>query len=43
MALPPPETEDVARVLAGTARRILRLLERDGVDDETIRLPATIR
>ncbi len=33
-ALPPPETEDVARVLAGTARRILRLLERRGVDEE---------
>ena len=34
VALPPPETEDVARVLAGTARRILRRLERSGVDDE---------
>ena len=33
-ALPPPETEDVARVLAGTARRILRLLERKCVDEE---------
>ncbi len=33
-ALPPPETEDVARVLAGTARRILRLLERRGVAEE---------
>ncbi len=32
--LPPPETEDVARVLAGTARRILRLLERNGVAAE---------
>ena len=30
----PPETEDVARVLAGTARRIQRVLERDGIDGE---------
>ena len=30
--LPPPETEDVARVLAGTARRILRIVERRGLD-----------
>jgi hypothetical protein len=29
--LPPPETEDVARVLVGTARRILRRLERKGI------------
>ncbi len=29
--LPPPGTEDVARVLAGTARRILRVLERGGL------------
>jgi hypothetical protein len=29
--LPPPETEDVARVLAATARRILRQLERKGI------------
>ncbi len=28
LPLPPPETEDVARVLAGAARRILRVLER---------------
>ena len=28
--LPPPETEDVARVLAGTARRILRVVARRG-------------
>jgi hypothetical protein len=34
VALPAPETEDAARVLAGTARRILRLLERIGVDAE---------
>ncbi len=36
VALPPPETDDVAHVLAGTARRILRVLERheiDGQDD----------
>ena len=33
-ALPPPETEDVARVLAGTARRILRRLEQRRADDE---------
>jgi hypothetical protein len=32
LALPPPETEDVARILTGTARRILRLIERDGID-----------
>ncbi len=29
--LPPPETEDVARVLAGTARRILRRFEGRGI------------
>ena len=34
VALPPPETEDVTRVLAGTARRILRRLERNGADEE---------
>ena len=33
-ALPPPETEDVVRVLAGRARRIVRLLERNGVDED---------
>jgi len=32
--LPPPETEDVTRVLAGTARRILRRLERKGITME---------
>jgi len=32
--LPPPETEDVGRVLAGTARRILRVLERRGLDPD---------
>ena len=30
--LPPPETEDVSRILAGTARRVLRILERRGLD-----------
>ena len=34
VALPPPSTEDVARVLAGTARRILRLLERSRFEPE---------
>jgi len=36
--LPPPETEDVVRVLAGTARRILRRLERSGaeMDEDSI-------
>ncbi len=32
--LPSPETEDVARVLAGTARRIIRIVERRGLDNE---------
>ena len=32
--LPPPETEDVARVLAGTARRVLRRFERKGITME---------
>jgi hypothetical protein len=32
--LAPPETEDVARVLTGTARRILRVLERRGLDSD---------
>jgi hypothetical protein len=27
LPLPPPETEDVARVMAGTARRVMRLVE----------------
>ena len=38
LPLPPPETEDVARVMAGTARRLMRLVERrrevSGLDDE---------
>jgi hypothetical protein len=37
LPLPPPETEDVARVMAGTARRLMRLVEdrrqRAGPDD----------
>lgn len=33
-ALDPPETEDVARVLAGTARRIRRQLERSGLETD---------
>jgi uncharacterized Zn finger protein (UPF0148 family) len=32
LPLPPPETEDVARVMAGTARRVIRVLERRGVE-----------
>jgi hypothetical protein len=32
--LPPPETEDVARILVGTARRILRIFERRGLDPD---------
>jgi hypothetical protein len=31
MPLPPPKTDDVARVMAGTARRIMRLLEKRGL------------
>jgi len=34
LPLPAPTTEDVARVLAGTARRILRTLARRGLGDE---------
>ena len=38
LPLPPPETEDVARVMAGTARRLMRLVEgrrqSAGLDDE---------
>jgi hypothetical protein len=33
LPLPPPETEDVARVMAGTARRVMRLLERRGLEN----------
>ena len=32
LLLPPPTTEDVARVMAGTARRVMRLLEKRGLD-----------
>ena len=31
LPLPPPDTDDVARVMAGTARRIMRLLEKRGL------------
>ena len=41
--LPPPETEDVARVLAGTARRILRRLERSGVETDEDAIKAEAR
>ena len=34
LPLPPPETEDVARVMTGTARRIMRLLEKRGLERE---------
>jgi len=33
LPLPPPETEDVARVMAGTAQRVMRLLEKRGLKD----------
>ena len=32
LPLAPPETEDVARVMAGTARRVMRLLEARGLE-----------
>ncbi len=32
LPLPPPETEDVARVMAGTARRVKRLLEKQNLE-----------
>jgi hypothetical protein len=38
LPLPPPTTEDVARVMAGTARRVMRLLEKRGVENEDDRL-----
>ena len=34
LPLPPPTTADVARVMAGTARRVLRLLEKRGRENE---------
>jgi len=33
LPLPPPKTEDVARVMAGTAQRVMRLLEKRGLED----------
>ena len=42
LPLPPVDTEDVARVMAGTARRLMRLLKRRGLEEPTIRSPATI-
>ncbi len=32
LPLPPPTTEDVARVMAGTARRVMRILEKRGLE-----------
>jgi len=34
LPLPPLTTEDVARVMAGTARRVMRLLEKRGLESE---------
>ncbi len=34
LPLPPPTTDDVARVMAGAARRVKRLLERRGLEGE---------
>jgi hypothetical protein len=34
LPLPPPTTEDVARVMAGTARRVMRLLEKRGLESD---------
>jgi hypothetical protein len=34
LPLPPPENEDVARVMAGTARRVMRLLEKHGLESD---------
>ena len=34
LPLPPPTTENVARVMAGTARRVMRLLEKRGLASE---------
>jgi hypothetical protein len=33
LSLPPPTTEDVARVMAGMARRVMRLFEKRGLED----------
>jgi len=32
--LPPPALEDITRVMAGTARRVMRLLEKRGLDED---------
>ncbi len=34
LPLPPPRLEDVTRVMAGTARRVIRLLEKRGLENE---------
>ena len=34
LPLPPPRLEDVTRVMAGTARRVIRLLEKCGLENE---------
>ena len=34
LPLPPPELEDVARIMGGTARRVMRLLEKRGLGNE---------
>ncbi len=34
LPLPPPRFEDVTRVMAGTARRVIRLLEKRGLENE---------
>ncbi len=40
LPLPPPTTEDVARVMAGTARRVMRLLERRELENDEDSLAA---
>jgi hypothetical protein len=40
LPLPPPSTEDVARVMAGTARRVMRLLEKRGLESDEDTLAA---
>jgi hypothetical protein len=39
LPLPPPELDDVARVMAGTARRVMRLIEKLRLEDEDDPLP----
>jgi len=34
LPLPPPTTQDVIRVMAGTARRVMRLLEKRGLENQ---------